>query len=112
MFVKLILLLSFLIQYSANAETLSQKLKNARDLSALELTALTISEIRVCENFPEYSGKMKKLITILKGNPNIKEANSIKALSDLESEANAVVAERGRNASKEECSRTLSRFPS
>ena len=107
--IKFALLFLLILGNSAWGETLIEKGKNHRDLTAEELTAIFMAEVRECEDkVPEFKSQASKLITQFKSLPKYKEIERSPNFKKLATEASDFVLDRYRGIDiKHACKNTL-----
>jgi len=89
-----------------SAETLLEKIKNGRDLTAIDLTSIFLAQVKACEdNVPEFKEQSNPHFSKLKSSESFKKI--IRFIDEKQNaEATAVVAARGI-PSKSSCNMTL-----
>jgi hypothetical protein len=91
------------------AETLIEKEKNGRDLTAIELTAIFMAEIKDCENkVPEFKSQVDKYVANFKNQPKYKEIERSPEFARLAAEASYFVLDRRHGSDiRNTCKNTL-----
>jgi hypothetical protein len=103
------LLIILILNNPAWAETLIDKERNGKDLTAVEITAIYRAEIRWCENkSSEFKKQSGELIQKFENHPKYKEISSSQDFNKLRLEADAFVLDRRKGAEiKHTCDREL-----
>lgn len=106
------LLFLLMLGNTSSAETLIEKEKSNKDLTAVELTAIFRAEVRWCENkSPEFKKQAGELIAKFESNPKYEKVARDQNFIKLKPEADAFVFDL-RNGSdiKHTCDRELDRL--
>jgi hypothetical protein len=100
------LILFLTLSQIASAETLLEKTRNGRDLTAVDLTSIFLAEVKACEdNVPEFKEQANSGFGKLKSREQFRKIISLIDTKQY-AEATAVVAARGI-PSKAQCNLTL-----